>query len=76
MSELVTLRHNRVELALHQLSGNGEGPNLLLLHGLGEHSPSTVPAYASTWKGAVYALDFTGHGQSTIPNGVCSQTLL
>ena len=63
----ITLRHNRVDLALHHIGG--DGPTLLLLHGLGEHSPLEVPAWASTWTGAVWALDFTGHGASTIPNG-------
>ncbi|HEX4905373.1 MAG TPA: alpha/beta hydrolase [Acidimicrobiales bacterium] len=64
----VTLRHNRVDLALHELRA-ADGPNLLLLHGLGEQSPASVPAWAASWPGAVWALDFTGHGASTIPNG-------
>ena len=63
-----TLRHNAVRLALHELRG-GEGRALLLLHGLGERSPSTVPADAAGWPGPVHALDFTGHGQSTVPTG-------
>lgn len=62
------LRHNRVELALHELRAS-DGPKLLLLHGLGEQSPTTVPTWATAWPGAVWALDFTGHGASTIPNG-------
>ena len=64
----VTLRHNRVELALHELRAS-DGPRLLLLHGLGEQSPTSVPAWAESWPGAVWALDFTGHGASTVPNG-------
>jgi pimeloyl-ACP methyl ester carboxylesterase len=64
---LITVRHNKIDLALHELRA-GDG-TLLLLHGLGEQSPSTVPTWASTWSGAVWALDFTGHGASTIPNG-------
>ncbi len=64
----VTLRHNRVELALHEVRA-ADGPRLLLLHGLGEQSPASVPAWAEAWPGAVWALDFTGHGASTIPNG-------
>ena len=64
----VTLRHVRVELALHQLSG-GEGRPLLLLHGLGERSPESVPQWAAAWPGPVHALDFTGHGDSTVPSG-------
>lgn len=62
------LTHNRVDLALHQLR-SGDGPSLLLLHGLGEASPAEVPGYASAWSGSVHALDFTGHGASTLPSG-------
>jgi pimeloyl-ACP methyl ester carboxylesterase len=66
------LTHNRVQLALHALRGaTAEGPTrpLLLLHGLGEHAPSTLPEELASWPGAVYALDFTGHGESTVPRG-------
>lgn len=59
------LRHARIELALHELRA-GEGLALLMLHGLGERSPRDVPAYASAWPGPVYALDFTGHGESSL----------
>lgn len=63
------LTHNRIELALHTL-GEGDGSRtLLLLHGLGESSPATVPGFASAWPGRVVALDFTGHGASTLPTG-------
>ena len=63
------LVHNRVSLALHTLR-LGSGTALLLLHGLGEHSPSTVPEVAtSNWPGPIYALDFTGHGHSSVPAG-------
>jgi pimeloyl-ACP methyl ester carboxylesterase len=64
----VTLRHNRVELALHRLR-EGEGRPLLLLHGLGERSPDTVPDHVAAWPGPLWALDFTGHGRSTVPPG-------
>ncbi|MCB0967193.1 MAG: alpha/beta hydrolase [Ilumatobacter sp.] len=64
----VVLTHNKVELALHTLRA-ADGPNLLLLHGLGEASPTTVPRWAGCWTGAVHALDFTGHGSSTVPVG-------
>ena len=62
----VFLQHNRIRLALHTLRA-GEGRPLLLLHGLGERSPATVPNELVSWPGPVYALDFTGHGQSTVP---------
>ncbi|MFM2077915.1 MAG: hypothetical protein RJA49_1805 [Actinomycetota bacterium] len=62
------LTHNRVQLALHELRA-GDGVPLLLLHGLGEQSPSAVPAWAMPWTGPVCALDFTGHGASTVPAG-------
>ncbi|MEA3019562.1 MAG: hypothetical protein QOI47_1086 [Actinomycetota bacterium] len=66
----VTLRHNRIELALHDLTGAPrDAPRLLLLHGLGERSRKSVPAWASTWPGAIWALDYTGHGESTLPVG-------
>ena len=71
MTELLT--HSAVKLALHTLrvaqSGSSDAPNLLLLHGLGEHSPKHVPEQFNTWPGAIYALDFTGHGESTVPRG-------
>jgi len=62
------LRHVRVDLALHQLQ-DGPGHPLLLLHGLGERSPATVPGWAAAWPGPVHALDFTGHGRSSVPVG-------
>ena len=62
------LVHNRVRLALHELR-DGTGHPVLLLHGLGERSPVEVPARVSAWPGPVHALDFTGHGESTVPKG-------
>jgi pimeloyl-ACP methyl ester carboxylesterase len=64
----VMLRHNKVELALHPLR-EGAGRPLLVLHGLGEESPAEVPAPLEGWPGPVWALDFTGHGASSVPNG-------
>ena len=67
---IVRLHHNAITLALHHLAGAaGERRPLLLLHGLGERSPDTVPNYAATWTGPIYALDFTGHGLSGVPKG-------
>ncbi len=59
------LRHSRVDLALHELR-SGAGRALLLLHGLGERSPGEVPAEFAAWPGPVFALDFTGHGESSL----------
>ena len=63
-----TIRHAKVDLALHLLR-DGEGLPLLLLHGLGERSPVRVPDAAAAWPGPVHALDLTGHGASTVPSG-------
>lgn len=62
------LTHNRVQLALHTLR-DAAGPSLLLLHGLGERSPREVPDAVAAWPGPIAALDFTGHGDSTMPVG-------
>src|SRR6218665_3829553 len=65
------LPHGRIRLALHRLQparAPGAHP-LLLLHALGE-SHAAHPAFSyAQWPGAVHALDFTGHGDSTIPAG-------
>ena len=62
--------HNRIELAVHTLAeGATEDCHpLLLLHGLGESTPSAVPD-GIDWPGHVLGLDFTGHGHSTMPVG-------
>ena len=62
------LLHNRIRLALHRLR-QAPGRPLLLLHGLGESSPAELPAEYADWPGPVHALDFTGHGKSTVPQG-------
>lgn len=58
------LTHVKVQLALHELR-LGTGRPLLLLHGLGEHTPAAAPPYAEAWPGPVYGLDLTGHGASS-----------
>ena len=64
------LIHNKIRLALHHLRPETtEGRPLLLLHGLGESSVTTVPTWAADWAGPVAALDFSGHGRSTVPAG-------
>lgn len=71
VTPMARLRHGRVGLALHALRASGPrgGHPLLLLHGLGERSPSRVPTVYESWPGPVHALDFTGHGESDIPVG-------
>lgn len=63
----VMLQHNRVTLALHEVKP-GTGRPLLLLHGLGE-SAANIATLPVKWNGPIWALDFTGHGQSTVPRG-------
>lgn len=68
----VTVRHSRIELALHGLreaTAEGDVRPLLHLHGLGERSPAAVPGHLAAWPGPIWALDFTGHGRSTVPVG-------
>ena len=66
---MITLVHGKVELALHELKEDGSGRPLLLLHGLAERSPDALPPELGPWPGPVFALDFTGHGASTMPVG-------
>lgn len=64
------LQHHRISLALHQIAPpqvEGFRP-LLILHGLGEQTPTDVPVDVA-WPGPIVGLDFTGHGQSTVPVG-------
>ena len=77
MSVLQMLQHGKVALALHHLR-SGSGRALLVLHGLGERSPAAVPSWCAGWDGPVAALDFTGHGGSTMPRGggYTAETLL
>lgn len=79
----VMLRHNKIDLALHLLRPeprDGDRPPrpLLLLHGLGDRSPEHVPAWVDAWSGPIAALDFTGHGASTVPasGGYSPETLM
>jgi pimeloyl-ACP methyl ester carboxylesterase len=68
---ITTLRHNKINLALHHLrdATDPAARPLLLLHGLGDHTPASVPDWVDSWGGAITGLDFTGHGASSIPNG-------
>jgi pimeloyl-ACP methyl ester carboxylesterase len=65
------LRHGKVDLALHHLRDaiDPAARPLLILHGLGEAAPISTPRWAEGWGGPIAALDFTGHGASTIPRG-------
>lgn len=66
-----TLRHGKIDLVLHHLRDaiDATARPLLILHGLGEASPTTAPRWAEQWPGSIDALDFTGHGRSTLPRG-------
>ena len=68
-----TVRHGKAHLLVHHLreaspDGTDRRP-LLHLHGLGERSPVGLPKHLAAWPGPVVALDFTGHGGSTVPVG-------
>lgn len=67
------LTHGKIQLALHTLRDQAAGTDgtrpLLILHGLGEAAPPVVPRWADDWPGKIAALDFTGHGASTMPRG-------
>ena len=64
---ITRLQHNKISLALHKVR-DGNGRALLLLHGLGD-SAVNMSALPLQWNGPVWALDFTGHGESTVPAG-------
>lgn len=66
---MIELTHGHITLALHELRDDGDGRPLLHLHALGLRSPETLPGDLVSWPGPVYALDFTGHGASTVPKG-------
>jgi pimeloyl-ACP methyl ester carboxylesterase len=69
--ETAVLRHNKVDLALHRVRDGlaPDGHPLLLLHGLGERTTTDLAPHVAEWPGAVWGLDFTGHGESTRPIG-------
>lgn len=75
----VEVRHGKSRLALHQVR-EGEGPIALALHGLGENAQSVLTReLIEGWPGgAVWALDFLGHGRSLRPagGGYTSETLM
>jgi pimeloyl-ACP methyl ester carboxylesterase len=64
------LAHNKIRLALHELRpGDPDRRPMLVLHGLGERATTPLPPEVDLWPGPVVGLDFTGHGQSTVPRG-------
>jgi len=74
--ETITVRHGRIDLALHRLrdarpsdARPSDGHPLLMLHGLGERTPEEPPAWLEPWPGEIWGFDFTGHGASTVPVG-------
>ena len=77
MTATILLRHNKVDLALHQVR-EGTGRPLLVLHGLGERTAPQVEPPLEGWDGPVWGLDFTGHGESTVPRsgGYTAESLM
>jgi pimeloyl-ACP methyl ester carboxylesterase len=79
-TQFATVRHNKIDLALHHLrdASDTNCRPLLLLHALAEQTPPTPPPWVDSWCGAVVGLDFTGHGKSTIPRsgGYTAELLL
>ena len=76
----VIVRHGKSELALHCVRA-GDRPAALVLHGLAENGRDSVLTRVVTegWPGgAVWALDFLGHGESTRPpgGGYTAETLM
>jgi pimeloyl-ACP methyl ester carboxylesterase len=68
------LVHAKVTLALHRLRDRrpdaiDDAHPLLLLHGLGESTPTRLDPVFERWPGSIHGLDFTGHGRSTVPQG-------
>jgi pimeloyl-ACP methyl ester carboxylesterase len=59
---MMRLQHGRTSLALHELQA-GSGPALLLLHQLHGRA-SDWSSSPIEWPGPIYALDFSGHGES------------
>ena len=68
--QTVTVAHGRARLALHEVRA-GDGPAALVLHGLGEQADCALTRQVRAgWPGgAVWALDFLGHGESMRPSG-------
>ena len=65
-------RHGRLEVALHQLraAADPEAPTLLCLHELGGSGADFIElARDLSWPGAIFALDFAGHGASDWASG-------
>lgn len=68
----VRLRHNRLHLALHELRpavDSTAARPLLHVHGLAERTPDVLPAHLADWRGPVWGLDLSGHGESDVAAG-------
>lgn len=67
-NQLTRLRHGRLEIALHNLrpAKTPAAPTLLCLHELGGRAADFAPLadQLDDWPGAIYGLDFAGHGAS------------
>lgn len=66
----IAVAHAGATLALHRLrDAPPHAPALLCLHGLGRATPHEPEPEFDRWPGSIWGLDFTGHGESTIPGG-------
>lgn len=61
------VQHGRTNLELHEIRP-GTGPGVLLLHEL-YGCAADWRAQPPAWPGPVYALDFSGHGESEVLSG-------
>ena len=65
---ITMLRHNKVDLALHTIR-EARVRRCCCCTGSARRRPTEVPTLGCCGPGPVVALDFTGHGQSTVPAG-------
>ena len=73
--DFISLRHGRTRIALH-VRKRAPGPNLLLLHALRSSNEEWTQS-VDVWPGSIFALDFSGHGESQWrQGGVYSPELL
>ena len=65
----VLLRHNRITLGPAPPARGRRAGRCCSCTGSARRHRPTIPAWLEAWTGPVAALDFTGHGASSIPTG-------